>query len=134
MRPQHGDGLRPTAWPMSCRLARALACSTERIFLSRRSMALIVRNIEEFQNNFPSNNVFDANSEKSTATCPAQFPSDALIGVRKLTRPRLVTARPGRLAIGPGKAVESRLRPGGGLRFSPSSNPASAGTPRTPQP
>jgi hypothetical protein len=25
-------GLRPTAWPISCRLARALACSTARIF------------------------------------------------------------------------------------------------------
>ena len=32
MRPQHGEGLNPTAWPISCRLARALACKNLQYF------------------------------------------------------------------------------------------------------
>ena len=52
LRAQQGEALRPTAAPISCRLARALACRAERIFLSRMSMAGNLLQNRQVQNNF----------------------------------------------------------------------------------
>src|SRR3989344_4688655 len=100
MRPQQGDALRPTACPISCRLARALPCSTARIFLSSRSIGWIIHQSSTTQKIILRFTPFEANSANSSHPPRAYFfHQGALTGAHKLTRPRLVTASTGPLAF-----------------------------------
>src|SRR3989344_3532156 len=81
MRPQQGDALRPTACPISCRLARALPCSTARIFLSSRSIGWIIHQSSTTQKIILRFTPFEANSANSSHPPRAYFFHHGALGI-----------------------------------------------------